>query len=946
MEPASITVKGARVHNLKNITVAIPKHALVVITGKSGSGKSSLAFDTLYAEGQRRYVESLSAYARQFLELMQKPDVDAIDGLSPAIAIDQRTVGKNPRSTVATITEIYDYLRVLFARAGVPCCYACGKPIARQTVQEMVDSIMRLPEGETLMLLAPIVSGRKGEFTQELRRMQKEGFVRARIDGAVVELDGTARLDRNRRHTIEIVVDRLVIKPGIETRLADSLQTALQFGSGIVSVASARQELLFNEHLACMDCGLSYAEISPRSFSFNSPYGACPACSGLGTRIEFDPNLVVPDTQLSINEGAIAPWGDRDSFYVKHLMQSVAAHYGFSLDTPFAELESAIQAIVLQGSGTDNIQLVVQNTAGTRTFKTLKPFEGVLKALDRRYHETESDRVRDDISLYMNKQPCPACCGTRLRKESLWIKIGDSSIHDVVSLSVDAARTFFSTLGLSGTRAAIAAPLVGEISKRLDCLAHLGLGYLSLSRSGGTLSGGEAHRIRLATQLGTRLSGVLYVLDEPSVGLHARDTERLLATLRELRDIGNTVVVVEHDLPTIAAADYCIDLGPGAGAEGGACIAAGTPRQLMQNQDSITGRFLSGTAKIPVPSRRRTPGTRHLTLTGAGENNLKNIDVDIPLGLFVCVSGVSGSGKSTLIIDTLYQALANRLYRTTFRYGRLTSLGGSGHIDKIINIDQAPIGRTPRSNPATFTGLFLQIRDLFARLPESKLRGYTPGRFSFNLKGGRCEACQGDGLVKIEMHFLPDMYVTCDVCAGKRYNRETLEVLYKGKSIADVLDMPVSAALRFFENIPALASKLLVLCDVGLAYLTLGQQATTLSGGEAQRIKLARELGRKDTGNTLYILDEPTTGLHTADVQQLLDVLQSLVEKGNTVIVIEHNLEVIKSADYVIDLGPEGGDAGGRVVAAGPPEAIAGIPESHTGRYLRPLLYQGDTASG
>ncbi len=938
-EPKHITVTGARVHNLKNICVEIPKNRFVVITGKSGSGKSSLAFDTIYAEGQRRYVESLSSYARQFLEQMQKPDVDAIEGLAPAIAIDQRTVGSNPRSTVATITEIYDYLRVLFARAGTPYCYSCGREITSQTVQEMVDRITALPAGEKIMVLAPVVQGRRGEFARELNKLQKEGFVRARIDGTIADLAAAPPLAKNKRHTIDLVVDRLVVKSGIEKRLADSLQTALQFGGGIALIAPAgAEEMCFNEQLSCVRCGIGFPDVSPRTFSFNSPYGACPACSGLGTRIEFDPALVVPDKSLSINNGAIVPWGERDSFYVKHLLGSVARHYGFSLDTPYRQLDESVQSLLMSGSGRDAVELVYQNDAGTKTYKALKPFEGVLASLHRRYHTTESEKIREDLSRYMNRQPCPECGGSRLRKESLAVKIGGASIHDIVTMTVAEAGHMIRGLSFTGSRAAIAGPLLKEITGRLGYLRHLGLGYLGLDRTGATLSGGEAHRIRLATQLGTRLTGVLYVLDEPSIGLHARDTGRLIDTLKDLRDIGNTIIVVEHDRDTILASDYCIDLGPGAGTEGGRVVAAGTPKQLMKNSASRTGRYIAGRCDAPVPLRRRQAGRARITLRGASENNLNHIDISFPLGLFICTTGVSGSGKSTLVLDTLYPALANRLYRSAARHGAITAISGIENVDKVIHVDQSPIGRTPRSNPATFTGLFAPIRDIFSQLPESKLRGYRPGRFSFNVKGGRCEACQGDGLVKIEMHFLPDIFVTCDVCRGRRYNRETLEIMHKGRSIADVLDMTVREALPFFENIPLVRGKLQVLHDVGLDYITLGQQATTLSGGEAQRIKLARELSKKDRGHTVYILDEPTTGLHYDDVCRLLEVLHSLVERSNTVIVIEHNMDVISTADYIIDMGPEGGDRGGMVVAAGTPEDIAKNEASHTGRYLKEYL--------
>jgi len=935
-EPQYITIKGARVHNLKNIEVAIPKNKLVVITGKSGSGKSSLAFDTLYAEGQRRYVESLSAYARQFLEQMQKPDVDAIEGLSPAIAIEQKTVSQNPRSTVATITEIYDYLRLLFAHVGTPFCYQCGREISSQTIQEMVDRIASLPEGEKVMLLAPIIRGRKGEHKHELRQLQKEGFLRVRIDGKIFEITDAPPLEKNKKHTVEVVVDRLIVKQGIEKRLADSLQTSLQFGTGqALLICQNSEEIHFNAQLACPDCGISYPDISPRTFSFNSPYGACPECLGIGTRIEFDPKLLVPDTTLSISQGAVLPWGGGESFYVKSVLASLAEHYGFSLDTPFQDLPEKVRSVLFYGSGDEPVTLSFQSRSGS--FNTNKPFQGLIPYLTKKYKETESDKVREELSQYMNRMPCPACSGQRLRRESLAIKIATKSIADVCSMSIEQALSFFQSLCFTGKKAAVAQPILKEISDRLDCLAYLGLSYLTLDRLGATLSGGEAHRIRLATQLGSRLSGVLYVLDEPSVGLHARDTERLIETLKNLRDLGNTVVVVEHDEQTIRSADFLIDMGPGSGRNGGEITAVGTPSQIQTNTGSLTGQYLSGKKIIPLPQRRK-PSQAVLTLTDAAENNLKHLCVEFPLGLFICVTGVSGSGKSTLVIDTLYRMVAAKLNPEAYSYTGPAKLKGAELLSAVIHVDQSPIGRTPRSNPATFTGLFDQVRELFAGLPEARLRGYKPSRFSFNLKGGRCEACQGDGVVKIEMHFLPDMYVICDVCRGKRYNRETLDITYRGRSIADILDMTIGEALDFFENIPQIRHQLQILLDVGLEYIKLGQPATTLSGGEAQRIKLSRELGRRTRGHTLYIFDEPTTGLHADDVATLLSVLNQLVDRGNTVIVIEHNLDVIKSADYIIDLGPEGGDGGGRVVATGTPEEIIRVPQSHTGRYLRAVL--------
>jgi len=936
-EPDKIQVKGARVHNLKNISVDIPKNRLVVITGKSGSGKSSLAFDTVYAEGQRRYVESLSAYARQFLEQMQKPDVDAIEGLSPAIAIEQKTVSKNPRSTVATITEIYDYLRVLFARTGTPFCYKCGKEISSQTVQEMVDRTMALAEGTRVMVLSPVIRGKKGEFKKELQQYRKEGFVRARLDHTLIDLSAEIDIDKNKKHTIEIVVDRLVIKPGIEKRLADSLQTALSSSEGTAVIAPLDgDEIFFNEHLSCADCGVSYPEISPRTFSFNSPYGACSTCSGLGTIIEFDPELIIADENLSINDGAIAPWSNTESLYISHLLNSLADHYGFSLDIPFKKLPQKIRNMIFYGSGQEKVLFEFEDE--DRQYRRHRVFGGIISDLNRRYHESRSERARFYLSRYMNQRPCPACGGKRLRTESLFVKIQNQSIHDVTCMTVEKSVRFFKELDFNGKKANIANPLLKEINERLGFLSYLGLGYLTLDRGGGTLSGGEAHRIRLATQLGTRLTGVLYVLDEPSVGLHSRDTNRLLDTLKDLRDIGNTIIVVEHDEETVRAADHVIDLGPAAGTDGGRVIAAGTPKQISRDKNSITGKYLSGKNIIPLPQKRRPPQNRSITLKGASKHNLKNIDVRIPLGLFVCVTGVSGSGKSTLIFDSLYNSLSTRLHKTTHHPAQLDKIVGTEYIDKIIHVDQSPIGRTPRSNPATFTGVFTPIREIFARVPESRMRGYKPGRFSFNVKGGRCEACQGDGLVKIEMHFLPDIYVTCDVCQGKRYNRETLEIQYKGKNIADILDMTVKEALLFFENIPSVKNKLQVLNDVGLDYITLGQQATTLSGGEAQRIKLSRELSKKGKGHTLYILDEPTTGLHFADVEKLLDVINTLVDRENTVIVIEHSMEIIKSSDYIIDLGPEGGDKGGYVVAAGPPEKVIKEKKSFTGKYLKKYL--------
>jgi len=934
-ESREIIIQGARVHNLKNISVAIPKNRLVVITGTSGSGKSSLAFDTIYAEGQRRYVESLSSYARQFLDQMQKPDVDVLEGLSPAIAIEQKTLARNPRSTVATTTEIYDYLRVLFARTGIPFCWKCGREISSQTIQEMVDQVMRLEQGAKIVVLAPIARGRKGEFKKELRRLRKDGFIRARINGVQVDLGDDISLAKNKAHTIEVMVDRLVVKETIAQRLADSLQTAVSLSDGLVIVSLVEgQEQTFSEKLACPECAVSYPELSPRSFSFNSPYGACETCSGLGACAELDSALIIPDGSLSINQGAIAPWSNPDSFYVRYLCKGLADHYGFSLDTPFDKLPQCIRSMLLKGSGGEPVAFEYQDEK--RLYRSEKPFQGILASLHKRYHESESDQVRDDIGRYMNQQTCPDCGGGRLKKESLWIRLDGKSIADVCALSVSEAAGFLEAISFTPARQVIADPLVREIKQRLGFLEYLGLGYLTLDRAAGTLSGGESHRISLAAQLGTRLTGVVYVLDEPSVGLHARDSGRLLDILQQLRDIGNSVLVVEHDEESIRAADYIVDLGPGAGVAGGRVVAVGTPQDVEANPASLTGRYLSGLEKIKLPKARRT-AEKALRLKGASKNNLKNISLKIPLGVLTCVTGVSGSGKSTLVFDCLLEEL-----RHIGSAGKRTSgaapMSGASYIDKIIHVNQSPIGRTPRSNPATFTGIFNYIRDIFTQIPEAKLRGYKPGRFSFNVKGGRCEACKGDGALKIEMHFLPNMYVTCDVCQGKRYNRETLEVRYRGKNIADVLDMTVCEALGFFENIPVLHSKLQVLCDVGLDYIALGQPATTLSGGEAQRIKLSRELSQKTRGHTLYILDEPTTGLHFADVARLLKVLNSLVDRGSSVLVIEHNMDVIKTADYIIDLGPEGGDAGGYLVAAGTPEEIVQQPRSITGRFLKKHL--------
>jgi len=939
MHHNQIIIKGANEHNLKCIDVTIPRDQLVVITGLSGSGKSTLAFDTIYAEGQRRYVESLSAYARQFLEQMEKPDVESIEGLSPAISIEQKTTSKNPRSTVGTVTEIYDYLRLLFARIGQPHCHSCGKPITAQTVSQMVDRIMTLPEGSKLLLLAPMIRGRKGEYKKELQQLRKEGFTRVVIDGVQRELAEEIELDKKKKHDIDIVVDRLVVKEGISRRLADSLETALAHAEGIVKVevVGEKKPIIFSEKLACIECGISYPEIAPRMFSFNNPYGACPDCTGLGTRMYFDAELVVPNQELSLREGAIAPWEKRlASPFHQMTLDCLAQFYQFDLQTPFKALDQRIRELLLYGSGDEQVSFWWEDNRGKRhTYQ--KPFEGVLNNLERRFRETESEAIREELEPYMNVMPCPTCNGARLKPEALHIMVGDRNIQQVTALAIRDCQQFFEQLQLSDKDQEIARRILKEIKERLGFLVNVGLDYLSLDRTSGTLSGGEGQRIRLATQIGSSLVGVLYILDEPSIGLHQRDNDRLLTTLRHLRDIGNTVLVVEHDEDTILAADYVIDMGPGAGVHGGEVVAQGTPKEIMANPASLTGRYLSGELTIPVPKKRRT-AERSITIKGATENNLKGVDVEIPLGVMTCVTGVSGSGKSTLIIDTLHKVLSQRLYRSREKAGAYTDILGLDHLDKVINIDQSPIGRTPRSNPATYTGVFGDIRDLFANLPESKVRGYKPGRYSFNVKGGRCEACSGDGILKIEMHFLPDVYVQCDVCKGARYNRETLEVLYKGKSIADVLNLTVEQAVAFLGAIPKIKNKLKTLEEVGLGYITLGQSATTLSGGEAQRVKLAKELSKRATGRTIYILDEPTTGLHFADIAKLLDVLHRLVDTGNSIVIIEHNLDVIKTADWIVDLGPEGGDRGGEIVAVGTPEEVAKVTRSWTGKFLRKML--------
>jgi len=931
-----LVIAGAREHNLKDITVEIPRDTLTVITGVSGSGKSSLAFDTIYVEGQRRYVESLSAYARQFLGQFKKPDVDRVEGLSPAISIEQKSVSKNPRSTVGTATEIYDYLRVLYARIGKPYCYQCGRPINPQTIEQMIRQIETLPAGSRLILLAPVISGKKGEHKRELDKLRKMGFVRARVNGEIRDLEEEIELDRYKTHTIEAVVDRLVMKEGITRRLRDSLETALKLSEGIVRIlVNNEEELVFSERLACIHCGISYPEITPRTFSFNSPYGACPACGGLGTKEYFDPNLVVPDPTLSIREGAIAPWQRRHSFFYYQMIEALADHYKFDIYQPFHKLPKKVQLVILYGSGDETIRFFFDH--GERRHFRERPFEGVIPRMERIYRETESDAVREEIRKYMNFTDCPVCKGTRLKKEALAVLVDGKSIADLTALSLKELLAWIDRLHLTGQDAEIARGILKEIRLRLKFLTHVGLDYLSLNRASATLSGGEGQRIRLATQIGSGLMGVLYVLDEPSIGLHQRDNLKLLETLKNLRDLGNTVIVVEHDEQTIRSADYVVDMGPGAGRHGGEVVFAGPPDRLIKSRKSLTGKYLSGKLGIPIPKRRKPDG-RYLILEGASEHNLKNITLKIPIGCFTCITGVSGSGKSTLVIDTLYRALQHRLMGSRKRTGKYTGISGVEYIDKVIHIDQSPIGRTPRSNPATYTGVFTHIRELFAALPESRMMGYTPGRFSFNVRGGRCEVCKGEGIIKIEMHFLPDVYIPCETCKGKRYNDETLDIRYKGKNIAEVLDMTVNEACEFFAAVPSLKAKLELLRDVGMGYIHLGQPATTLSGGEAQRIKLSRELGKRATGRTLYILDEPTTGLHLADIEKLLYVLDRLVAMGNTVVVIEHQMDVIKSADYIVDLGPEGGDRGGEIVAEGTPEEISRIETSYTGQFLKGIL--------
>ena len=941
-----ITVRGAREHNLKNIDVAIPRDKMVVITGLSGSGKSSLAFDTIYAEGQRRYVESLSAYARQFLELMQKPDVDSIDGLSPAISIEQKTTSKNPRSTVGTVTEIYDYLRLLYARIGIPYSPATGLPIESQTVSQMVDRVMEMAEGTRLFLLAPIVRGRKGEYRKELQDLQKRGFQRVKIDGDLVEIEAAPSLDKKRKHDIEVVVDRLVVRPGIESRLADSFETALQLSDGLAFTEEALgagdgpgQRTTFSARFACPVSGFTIDEIEPRLFSFNNPFGACPSCDGLGITLFFDPELIVPDPQLGLTKGAVAPWSKTTSPYYRQTLESLAKHYGISTATPWRDLPAKVRNAILYGSGGEAVTMAYDD--GLRSYQTSKPYEGVVPNMERRWRETDSDWVREELAKYQSNKACEACNGYRLRPETLAVKINGLHIGQVTVFSVAKAAEWFEGLEphLNAQQREIARRILKEVNERLRFLVDVGLEYLTLSRASATLSGGESQRIRLASQIGSGLTGVLYVLDEPSIGLHQRDNARLLETLKRLRDLGNSIIVVEHDEDAIRSADYLIDMGPRAGVHGGKVIAAGLPDDVMQCPESLTGQYLTGFKQIPLPDERRGghPG-QVIRIQGAESHNLQNVEVEIPLGTFTCVTGVSGSGKSTLVIETLYKAVARQLHKARAHPGKHELISGLEFLDKVIDIDQSPIGRTPRSNPATYTGCFTPIREWFAGLPEANARGYRPGRFSFNVKGGRCEACQGDGMIKIEMHFLPDIYVQCDVCKGQRYNRETLEVTFKGKSIAQVLAMTVDEGVVFFKAVPAIRGKLDTLKRVGLGYIQIGQPATTLSGGEAQRVKLAKELSRRATGRTLYILDEPTTGLHFEDVRKLLEVLQALVAQGNSVLVIEHNLEVIKIADWIIDLGPEGGDKGGHVVAAGTPEEVARVAKSYTGQYLKRFL--------
>lgn len=937
----SIIIKGAKEHNLKDINIEIPRDKLVVITGLSGSGKSSLAFDTLYAEGQRRYVESLSSYARQFLGLMEKPDVESIEGLSPAISIDQKTTSRNPRSTVGTVTEIYDYIRLLYARIGVPYCPNCGKKIEKQTIDQIIDSVMSLEEGTRIQVLAPVVRGKKGEYTKLLQDFQKEGFVRVRVDGEVYELTDDIEIDRKKKHNIELVVDRLVVKEEIRTRLTESVETALKYANNLVVIdIPGDKEILYSQNYACPDCNISIEELTPRMFSFNNPFGACPTCTGIGYLMKMDEDLIVPDKNKTLYDG-IKAFGastmKKGDTMAKMYFESIAKHYGVEIkDVPIKKLPRWFLEKILYGTGDEAIDFEYTSYAGTRKFTS--PFEGVLPTLDRRYNETKSQGMRDFYEMYMSESACQTCHGARLKKESLSVKVGDKNINELTDMSIDKIKDFLNSLQLNNKDKMIADQILKELNKRLQFLLDVGLEYLTLSRSAGSLSGGEAQRIRLATQIGSGLTGVLYILDEPSIGLHQRDNEKLLATLRKLRDLGNTVLVVEHDEDTMYAADQIIDIGPGAGVHGGKVIAQGTAEEIKLVPESITGQYLSGKKQILVPKKRRKSNGKAIEVKGATEHNLKNINVKFPLGQFICVTGVSGSGKSTLVNEILYKTVAKEIYGSNEKPGKCKEIKGLENVDKIINIDQSPIGRTPRSNPATYTGVFDAIRDIFAATQEAKMRGYDKGRFSFNVAGGRCEACSGDGVLKIEMHFLPDIYVPCEVCKGKRYNRETLEVKYKGKTISDVLDMTVEEALKFFENIPKIKSKIQTLYDVGLGYIKLGQPSTTLSGGEAQRVKLATELSKKATGKTLYILDEPTTGLHIADVHKLVDILQRLVDTGNSIIVIEHNLDLIKTADYIIDLGPEGGEKGGQIIAVGTPEQITRNDQSYTGKFLKKYL--------
>ncbi len=933
----TISIRGARQHNLKNIDITLPRNKLVVITGLSGSGKSTLAFDTLYAEGQRRYVESLSTYARQFLERMDKPDVDMIEGLSPAIAIEQKSAGHNPRSTVGTVTEIYDYLRLLFARVGTPYCYRCGRPITPQSIDQMLDSVMSLPADTRAIILSPLVSGQKGSHEKLFSRLRKEGFARVRVDGRLLDIEAVGKLPKTKKHDIEVVVDRVVIKDTIRKRLADSMELALAQSGGLVAVdIPGDRTLLFSEKAACTTCGISYGEFSPASFSFNSPQGACPHCDGLGTTTELDTALIVPNPRLSLREGAVSVWAKRSSMHFIEFLDALTRHYGTDIYTSFEDLPETFQNVILHGSGHESIPFYFERNNRRYTYK--KTFEGVIPNLARRYRETDSHHAREEIKQYMNFQPCRECNGTKLNQASRSVRVGRLSIAEITALSVTAARDFFLDLRFGGRKEIIARRILREVVQRLGFLQSVGLSYLSLDRPAQSLSGGESQRIRLATQIGSKLTGVLYVLDEPSIGLHQKDNQRLLATLVQMRDLGNTVLVVEHDEETILAADFVVDMGPGAGINGGQVVFAGPPEELLHHPTSLTGQYLSGRKSIEIPAHRRVGHHPGLVVEGATQNNLKNINVTFPRGCLTCVTGVSGSGKSTLVLETLYPALLQKLHRARISAAAHQRVLGTEHIDKVVNIDQSPIGKTPRSNPGTYTGLFSFIRELFSRTPEARMRGYKPGRFSFNVKGGRCEACQGDGIVKIEMHFLPDVYVACDVCHGKRYNRETLEIRYKGKNIQEVLAMTVNQGVVFFSRLEKIRSKLETLVEVGLGYIQLGQPATTLSGGEAQRVKLSRELSKKATGRTVYILDEPTTGLHTDDIRKLLNVLNKLVATGNTVIVIEHNMDVIKTADHIIDLGPEGGDEGGQVIACGTPEQIAAVPGSYTGEFLQKTL--------